>query len=353
MSSLKSSAKMKASLLRQFNTVPDVEQRDVPRASGNEVVIHQSYTGICHRDILTLKGRFPRTRLPVVPGHELSGRVVEVGESVSKFRVGDRVSGLIYIPCGRCRLCREGRENLCRTKKTLGEGVDGSYAPFVRTNEDSVVPVPDGVDEESAVMAACVTGMMVHALRYRARLSRGETVLVTGAGGGVGTHAVQIAKAMGARVIAATSSSWKEEKIFGLGADAVVHSPKMGQTIKEQTAGEGVDIVVETVGGPTFRESLKSLNFGGRLLVIGNVDSSTVELPLGYTILKGLEVVGSISSTRQNMIEALAMAQKGQVKAVVDRRIRLEEIGSAYGAMENRSTFGRVLIDLNDSGAGQ
>ena len=338
---------MKAAVLKAFNAQPTVEEIPVPEVSGSEVLIRQTYTGICHRDILTLKGRFPRTRLPIVPGHEVSGKIVKTGEGVATFKVGDRVAGLIYMPCGKCRFCKSGRENLCRSKKTLGEAVDGSYAPYVLTNDESVVQVPRGVDEEASVISACVTGMLVQALKIRARLSYGETVLVTGAGGGVGTHAVQIAKAMGAKVIAATSSKWKRERIYGLGADAVISSDNIAEQVKAQTGGEGVDVVVDSVGAPTFRESLKSLNFGGRLLVVGNVDPSAAELPLGYAILKGIEIIGSISSTRRDIAEALEMTRMGRIRAVIDRRIALQDLNEAYRSMEKRETFGRVLIDLS------
>lgn len=338
---------MKAAVLREFNVFPKVEEMEMPEASGEEVVIRQSFTGICYRDILTLKGRFPRTRLPIIPGHEVSGTVEKVGEKVDKFRVGDRVSGLIYMQCGKCKFCTSGRENLCRSKKTLGEATDGSYAPFVKMNQESIVAVPSEVDDESAVIAACVTGMTIQALRNRARLAEDEIVLVTGAGGGVGAHAVQIAKAMGGRVIAATSSEWKREKIHSLGADEVVPSSAISKHVKESTNGQGADVVVETVGSPTFSESLKSLNFGGRLIVIGNVDASTVDLPLGYTILKGIEVIGSVSSTRANVAEALDLCRRGKVKAVIHDKIGLDEVGNAYDSMQKRSSLGRVLIDLS------
>lgn len=337
---------MKAAVLREFNVLPGVEERDIPDAKGDEIVIRQTYTGICFRDIMTLHGKFPRVNLPLVPGHEVSGRIVRAGDNVKELKEGDRVSGLIYLPCGKCRFCLGGRENLCRGKRTLGEAVDGSYAPYVRMNQHSVVRVPPAVDEASAVIAACVTGMIIQALRNRARLSEGETVLVTGAGGGVGAHAVQVAKALGARVIAATSSQWKEERLHDLGAESVVSSGNLSKPVKELTGGEGVDVVIETVGGPTFRESLRALNFGGRIALIGNVEASSVDLPLGYMILKGLEIIGSVSSTKANVEEALELSRRGAVKPVIDRRVALEQLADAYSAMEKRSTFGRVLIDL-------
>ena len=337
---------MKAAVLKQYNEVPVVEDRPVPEAAGNEVIIKQTYTGICYRDILTLRGHFPRVRMPIVPGHEVAGRIAALGSSVEGLRVGDRVSGLIYMPCGECKYCRGGRENLCRNKQTLGESVDGSYAPYVSMTQDSVVRVPDETGDESAVIAACVSGMLIQALRTRARLAEGEKVLVTGAGGGVGAHAVQIAGALGGEVIASTSSAWKEEGIRKLGASEVVQAGNASKAAKKLTGGEGVDVVIDTVGAPTFSESLRSLNFGGRLVIIGNVDASSAELPLGYIILKGLEIIGSVSSTRRDVAEALELSRRGLVRPVIDRKVRLENVGDAYAAMSGRNTFGRVLIDV-------
>lgn len=333
----------KASILSKINEYPTVEEVPVPSPKDNEVLIEQKETGICYRDILSMEGHFPRIKLPIVPGHEISGMVREVGSKVRKFKEGDRVASLIYVPCGNCEFCKTGRENLCRNKKTFGEILDGAYRRYITVPEISLVKVPSGVPEEAAVISACVTGMIVHALEKVGKVNDGDTVLITGAGGGVGTHAVQIAKALGATVIAETSSKWKEERIS---TDHVIPEENFSRKVKEITGGEGVDVVLETVGSPTFNESFRSLKFGGRLIVVGNVDVNPVSLPLGNLILKGNSILGSISSTRIDMERALKLSKEGKISPVVGEIFSLEDVGEAYRKMKDRKIFGRAIIKL-------
>jgi len=336
----------KAAVLNKINEFPKIENIPDDEVSDDELIIEQEETGICYRDILTMKGFFPRVQLPIVPGHEISGRVRKVGSKVTKFKIGDRVASLIYIPCGECEYCKSGRENLCRNKKTFGEIINGAYRKYVKTKEISLVKVPDGVPEEAAVISACVTGMIIQALETVGEIKEGNRVLVTGSGGGVGAHAIQIAKAFGAEVIAETSSDWKAEFLKKLGVDHVVSKDNMAQKIKELTNGEGVDISLETVGAPTFTESFRSLKFGGRVVVIGNVDVTPVSLPLGNLILKGNSIRGSISSTRKDMIKALEWSRIGKIKPIVGKIYKMDQINEAYNDMENKKIFGRAFIKL-------
>lgn len=316
-----------------------------PEPVGDEIVIRQNLTGICYRDLLTHEGFFPRAKFPLIPGHEVSGVVVRTGPSVKKFRVGDRVASLIYIPCGKCSYCRSGRENLCPNKQTLGETVQGSYAEMVKVPERCVVRVPAAVPEELATISACVTGMVYHALSVTGELLPGENVLVTGAGGGVGTHAVQVAKALGATVFAYTSSKWKEEKLLQMGVDHVLTSEDFDRELKG-IAGGGIDLALDTVGLPTFSRSLRSLKFGGRLVVIGNVNPVPVELPLGLIILKGNRIEGSISSTRKDMKKALELSANGSIKPVISQEVDLDHIEDAFSMIKDKGNLGRILIKL-------
>jgi acryloyl-coenzyme A reductase len=311
----------------------------------DEVLVKIELTGICYRDILTTKGFFPRTKLPVVLGHEIAGSIVKLGSGVTGFTEGDRVTSLIYEPCGKCEYCLSGRENLCRSKRTFGEDIDGSYADFVKVSSRSLVKAPEGVSSAGVAISACVTGMLLHAFRKRAALLPGETVLVTGAGGGVGIHAVQIAKALGARVIAATSSEWKAEPIREAGAsDVVVWTEGFGDQVKKLTDGRGVDVVLESVGGPTFDESMKSLAPGGRLVVVGNVLPSPVQFQLGVLILKELSIVGSVSSVKKDVEDALKLTAEGKIKPVVHDTLPLEEASRGHKLMSERATLGRVML---------
>jgi acryloyl-coenzyme A reductase len=334
----------KAAVLERINEYPRVKEVDEEEPGDNEVIIEQDVTGICYRDILTMEGFFPRAKFPIIPGHEISGRVKEVGRNVIKFKKGDRVASLIYVPCGNCEFCRTGRENLCRNKKVFGEELQGAYRKYVRVPEISLVKVPRNVSPEAAAISACVTGMVVQALETVGHLKAGENVLITGAGGGVGAHAVQVAKALGARVIAETTSEWKKEKILEIGADDIVSGKDFQKKVKELTGGDGVDLVLETVGEQTFGDSFRSLSYGGRVIVVGNVNVSNLQVPTGNLILKGNWIAGSISSTRKSLRKALKLTSEGKVHAIVGKVFNLEQVEEAYRAMKNREIFGRAFL---------
>ncbi len=333
----------KAAVLSQLKEYPQVRELEEEPLKDNEVMIEQSETGICYRDILTMEGFLPRVVLPIVPGHEISGTVRKVGKSVTHFKEGDRVASLIYVPCGTCEYCLSGRENLCRNKKTFGESMNGAYRKYINVPEISLVKVPSGVSPEAAAISACVTGMIVQALEVVGGLKAGQTALITGAGGGVGSHAVQIAKALGARVIAETSSEWKKEGIQKVGAEHVVGGPDFSKKVKEIT-GDGVDVALETVGSPTFNDAFRSLKYGGILVVIGNVDVNPVSLPLGNLILKGNYIAGSVSSTKATVKKALQLTKKGMITPVVGKVFTLDQVPEAYRAMKNRELFGKAFI---------
>lgn len=336
---------MKAAVLKELKKPMVAEDVEIPSISGKDVLVKQSLTGICYRDLLTQDGFFPRVRLPIIPGHEISGIIEAVGDQVTEFKPGDRVASLIYSPCGVCEFCASGRENLCPFKKTYGEASNGGYAGYVRVSENSLVRVPLGVGEAEASISACVTGMAYNAIKRVGKIEEGERILISGAGGGVGTHAVQIAKALGAYVIAKTSSSWKAEKLYSLGADMVLTSDNFDKELKEKL-GDGVHLALESVGLPTFEKTLRSLRPGGRMVVVGNVDPTPVPFPLGLAILKGNSITGSISSTREDMKAALEMSAKGQIKAVVHRTIRLENVNDAFSEMKRRMSMGRIMIEV-------
>lgn len=337
---------MKSAFLKEINRPIVVEESDVPEPAGDEIIVKQNVTGICFRDILTKEGFMPRVRLPIIPGHEIAGTISSIGPNVKGFKKGDRVASLIYVPCGECEFCKSGNENLCTNKKTFGEGLDGAYAPYVKVSEKSIVKVPETVPDESAVISACVTGMIYHALKVVGGLKEGEKVLVTGAGGGVGAHSIMIAKALGAEVIAETSSKWKEEKLFELGADHVVYGDDSFDKETKKITNGGVHLALENVGLPTFERTLRALRTAGRMVVVGNIYPEPVNLPLGLIILKGNSIMGSISSTRRDMEAALRLSAEGKIRAVIEKRVPLDAINEAYDEIKGRRVVGRVLIDL-------
>jgi len=320
---------------------------DEPQALGmGEVLVRIEAAGVCFRDLLNLDGHLPRARRPVILGHEFAGVVVEVGEGVEGLRRGVRVAGLPYSTCGRCRYCVEGRVNLCRSREQLGEERDGVWGELVKVNARDLVVVPAGVGAPEAAIAGCVLGMLIHALVERGGVRSGETVLVTGAGGGVGIHAVMLAKLMGCTVVAYTSSPAKTDNIRAAGADYVVSGVReFSGAVREAVGGGGVDVVVDCVGEPTLGQSLRSTAWGGRVIAVGNITVADVSIPLGYVILRENSVIGAVGATPKCVEDALALVAAGRLKPLVTQ-MPIERVGEALGLLRERRSVGRVVVTL-------
>ena len=300
---------MKAYLLQDFSRPPTLVEIEPPRPTPGRAVVRVVAAGVCYRDFLAWRG-YQRVKLPIVPGHEFAGVVEEVGGDVVDLKKGDAVAGMMYEYCGECSYCRSGREYLCRSRKIYGEDISGAFAEYISVDYKSLVKIPPGVSFEAAAFAGCVLSTLVRGLRKLAPLG-GRTILITGAGGGVGIHAVQLAKAMGARVIAATSPG-KVDQVAKY-ADYVVSSRDFSEEVKKLG---GADDAVECVGGPTLEQTVRSLNWGGRVVLIGNVDPKHTSLPLGLLILKEIEILPVIQGGRKDLEEALRLVAQGVVKPV-------------------------------------
>jgi len=318
----------------------EVKSVPEPTISDGEVLLRIKYGALCYRDLLQLKGFYTRMRYPVILGHEAVGTVEKSRDS--RFSEGDRVIPLLYRNDGTCPYCMRGLDIYCRNIAGYGEEIDGFFAEMAKVSANSLVKVPSDVTDEAAVMVPCIVSMIYKGLR-RANLRTGEVVLVTGAGGGVGVHAIQVAKAMGARVIANTRSEGKARELKRF-ADEVIVGPKFSGEVKRIT-GDGADIVIENVGTPTLEESMRSLRRGGRVVLVGNVDPTQVfGLRLGYAILKDLEIIGNSGSSRPDLVEGLELMRRGLVKPIIARTIPLESFNEALAELNNESRLGKVLI---------
>ncbi|WP_338601418.1 acryloyl-coenzyme A reductase [Sulfolobus tengchongensis] len=311
-----------------------------PIAGKDEVVIKVERAALCYRDLLQLQGYYPRMKYPVVLGHEVVGTIEQVGENVKGFKEGDRVISLLYAPDGTCKYCQIGEEAYCHSRLGYSEELDGFFAEKSKIKATSLVKVNGNVTVEGAVLVPCVTGMIYRSLR-RAKLQKGETVLVTGASGGVGIHAIQVAKALGAKVIGVTTSEEKASTIRKF-ADYVIVGSKFSDEAKKI---DDINIVIDTVGTPTIEESLKSLWMGGRLIQIGNVDPSQIyQLRLGYVILKDIEIIGHASATKRDAEETLKLTGEGKISPVIASTIRLDEIDKGYEILKDKRKIGKVLV---------
>ncbi|MCC7428099.1 MAG: alcohol dehydrogenase catalytic domain-containing protein [Alphaproteobacteria bacterium] len=323
--------------------------RDIPTPvpAGRQVLVRVRACGVCRRDVLTRQAAQRRgAASPLVLGHEIAGEVAALGPDARRFAVGDRVcSTQRERVCGCCTMCRTDRETLCADLRFLGFEAAGGYAEYALVNDDNLARVPASVDFPAAAIVACTVGTSYNAVCDTGRARPGETVLIVGMGG-LGSHAVQIAHAMGTRVIAATRSPGKEGALRQAGADVVVVTAdgRFAEGVRQATAGRGVDMAVDTVGGATFHEVRRSMAPGGRIVVVGEVTGTPVELDIAAIYRRGLEIRSAVSTSRRQLEMALRMVESGAVRPLVERIMPLEQAAEAHRLVEANAVTGRVVL---------
>lgn len=346
---------MKAIVVRQpggveamrLETIPD------PVAGPRDVVIKVDACGVCFHDVLTRNGTLKAgVKMPCVLGHEIAGTVVEVGRDVTRFKTGQRVAtAQRYHICGACRFCRSGRETVCPERRFLGDyGLVGGYGEYVAVEDDNVAEVPDAVALGAASIASCAIGTCLNGVRDVARLQMGESVLITGAGGGLGLHAVQLARFAGALVIAQTTSPDKAELIRETGAHhVVVHTrgEDFSSEVKRLTGGRGVDVLIDNVGTPLFDPMRKSLGISGRWILIGQLSGEFVPFNPAQLLLKNQSMLSVTSTSRNQLEDVLSLLARGSVKAMVTQSLPLEEAGEAHRLVEAGRATGRIVLRPN------
>lgn len=344
---------MKAMVVRQPGSVDvmRIEQVPDPTPGPKDVIIRVAACGVCFHDIVTRNGTLKAgVHMPCILGHEIAGTVAEVGRGVRGFKVGDRVAtAQRYHICGSCRYCRTGREPLCAERRFLGDwGLFGGYGEYVAVEDDNVALVPDGVSIDGASIVACTVGTILNAIREVGHLQPGESALVTGAGGGLGMHAIQLARLAGAHVVAVTTSPEKEADIRALGAHDVIVAERGGDfsaAVKDVTHGQGVDVVVDNVGSPIFEPTRRSVAVGGRWLLIGQLTGQFVPFNPAQLFLKNVSMLSATSTTRKQLEDCLAMVARGQVKPIVSKTLPLEQAAEAHRLVESGRALGRILLN--------
>jgi D-arabinose 1-dehydrogenase-like Zn-dependent alcohol dehydrogenase len=279
-------------------------------------------------------------------GHEIAGTVVEVGPLLKGFHVGDRVAVTQRVSCGFCPACRSGRDNVCVAGAGFyGEQISGGYGEFVVASARNAVIVPDNIPLPTASVLSCALGTGFHALRQGA-LGIGETVVITGASGGVGIHAVQLAQLLGLRIIAITSSPGKAAALEKAGASHVIVTNDFSfhDQVKSLTDGEGADAVLEIAGAPTFRSSLRSVRAGGRVVLIGNMQPGNVPLNPALPILKEISLIGSGHATVEDLRRIVRLVAAGTIKPLITNEMPLEAAPDAHRMLEARQAAGRIVL---------
>lgn len=326
---------------------------DEPAVGPNDLLLQVAAAGICSHDIASRKGILKRgVQLPFIPGHEISGTVVKAGSAVRRFKVGDRVATTQRKHvCGICEYCRSGRETYCEELVFLGHGMScgGGYAEFVAVGEENVCLIPEGVSMEDASIAACAIGSGLNAVRDVGKVKPGETVLVTGAGGGLGIHAMQIARLSGARVIAVTSDASKTALLESAGADLVViytRGTDFSEKVRSATGGRGVDVIIDNVGTAVFQSCRRSLAKEGRWVLVGELTGEFISFNPAQLILNGNSMHSVHSSTRAHLQDCLNLLGQKRIRAFVEREFSLAEAQEAQQLVESGRANGRVVLKL-------
>jgi len=322
---------MKAIVCKDWGPPDSLELQDLPDLvpEAGEVVVDVRAAGVNFPDVLTVQGKYQyRPELPFTPGNEFAGTVRAVGAGVSHFKAGDKV---------------------------IGFARSGAFAEQVRAPADVLMPMPPDMDFDIAAAITLTYGTSHHAVVDRAQLKAGETMLVLGAAGGVGLAAIEIGKALGARVIAAASSPEKLEVCRAHGADVLVDYSKedLREALKAATGGKGPDVIYDPVGGPYTEPALRSIAWRGRHLVVGFAAGEIPKLPWNLMLLKGASVVGVFwgefarrepKANVAAMREMLGWMAEGKLKPLVSQRYALAETAKALNDMADRKVTGKVVI---------
>ena len=340
-------------MLETPGTPPSLSVVDlpVPTPGPGEALVRVAACGFCHHDRLVMAGTLRRgVARGVVLGHEIAGVVEEVGDGVTRVRPGDRVVSLLTNACGECDRCREGREHRCHNGEGIGHGRNGGFAEFVAVSQHSLVALPDGLELTAASLLACPAGVALQSLTA-VEVSEGETVAVTGAGGGLGVHAVQLAAALGARTIAVTSSSGKAGVLARYGADEVMETgvPESGldfsEVVMALTGDEGADVVIDTVGASTVRSSVRSLAQYGRLALLGEVGGEgSLRGLVPEIVFRDARITGVSGVSRATLERAIALASEGRLTPVLQQLLPLEEAARACDLVSSRAVLGRLAL---------
>lgn len=319
---------MKAIICEEFGPVEDLVMKEVadPSPGPGEVLIRTEAAGVNYPDGLTVQGLYQdKPDRPFIPGSEVAGEIVALGENVTRFEVGDRVA------------------TYCA----------GGYAELAVGSEETCFALPAGMDAADACAMVIAWGTSHHALKQRAQLQAGETLVIFGAAGATGTAAIQIGKIMGATVIAVCSSEEKRKIALGQGADHAIGYDKLKDDVKTLTKGKGADVVYDSVGGEAFKAASRFMAPGGRLLIIGFASGDIPQLPVNLTLVKEYSVVGVFwgNWTRRkpadylaNMSELFGWYQDGKITPLIEGRYPLSDAANVLKRVLGRGAVGKIAL---------
>lgn len=324
---------MRAILCKEYGPANTLVIEDIPspEVSGRGVKVRVRAAGLNFPDTLIIEGKYQiKPTMPFSPGGEMSGEVIAVGDKVRNFKPGDRVAGLTGY---------------------------GAFAEEVIVPEHNILPIPESMSDEKAAAFLMVYGTSYYALKQRANIQPGETLLVLGASGGVGLATIELGKAMGAKVIAAASTAEKLAVAKAAGADELINYSEepLKEAVKKLTDSKGVDVIYDPVGGEFTEQALRAMAWNGRHLIIGFAAGDIPRIPANLMLLKSCSVVGVFwgsftqrepETSAKNVMELLQMFAEGKIDPKISQVFEFEDYEKAFGALTGRTATGKIVLKV-------
>lgn len=325
------------------------EDAPQPKLRSNDVLVRVRACALNHLD-LWVRGGLPGVPIPLphIPGSDVAGEVAEIGADVTTVKIGQKVVLAPGVTCGKCPACISGHDNHCREFTNLGYIIDGGCAEFVRCPEINCLPYPENLSFVEAASIPLVFQTAWHMLIARAELQPAEDVLILGAGSGVGSAGIQVAKFFGARVIATGGNDQKLVQARELGADFTINhrTQRIRDEVRRITNKRGVQVVFEHVGTATWEDSVASLAPGGRLVTCGATTGYDAKIDLRFLFTRQLSLLGSYMGAKSELQTVMKLVAAGRFKPVVDRVFPLSEAVDAHKYLEAGSQFGKVVLTV-------
>ena len=348
---------MKSAQIIEPNKPLEINETELPKPNGNQVIVKVKSTGVCHSDLHLWEGGYDTgdgfmkvtdrgVKFPVTPGHEVVGSVEEIGDSVQGVNIGDLVLVYPWIGCGECVTCEKGDTNLCESPKSLGVFQDGGYAEHVLVPDAKFLAKIDNLDPDAAASLAC-SGLTAFTAVKKALTNSPENILIVGAGG-LGLMGVQIANALTkANIICADLDDEKLESAKKLGATHIINTKESDAVKKIMSIcnEKGVDSIIDFVNAPpTVKMDLSLIRKRGNIILVGLFGGS-VELSLVSVPLKAITIQGAYTGNYNDMLELIKLAQRGVINPIVSKHYKLDEANTALGDLKNRKIIGRAVIN--------